>query len=466
MTDVLTKRDKVKLKLESLRIFLIIALLIFLFIYASLAVYLKYLAHDAVDQAIAKIEATDPNINNITYAHLEFSPLDFLTQQLTLKDVKFHLNNPNINVSLASLTLQHFMSFTQNPLGPFEVNFTGAEIDQFTSVYGLITTWLNNPYLYSEFSNVPAQLELNLDGSAHYLPQNNHEIDLTLTLKNKKMQLFTYQIMVNNLNLTADFFNKLPVFLSTLNQSQIMHVHYQAAINYVITPAELTSISPSFAQYLQSLGYQNLPISINGNSDYNAKDTQETYNFNLTIAQLGTLNVAINYQILNPPSLANTVNQLLGTNNNNAPNAPDLIQSAKLSYQDNSLVHRIIQNLAQTSNQSVADTQNQIITMINGFAQNLNIPQMSMIAGQLNAFILNPGTLTINLQPVTPFSMNDVANFFITQQQRNQTIQAQLAKLSGAARDKAYNAYLKQSLNAYSNFFNRIGLSIMANSNS
>lgn len=463
MNSTQNRQKSLKYKFETLRIFIIMAILVFLFIYASLSVYLKYLAREAVDSAIARIEATDPNINKINYAHLKFSPLDFFNQQLTLTGVTFHLNNPNLNISLDSLTLKHFMSFTQNPLGPFEVDFTGARIDQFTNIYGLITTWLNNPYLYSEFGNVPNQLALNLDGSANYQPGNNHEVDLMLSINNKKLQLFSYQIKVNQLNLTADFFSKLPVFLNTLQQSQIGHIQYQAAINYTVTPQEIASISPGFAQYLQNLGYQDLPISVNGNSTYNAKDTQETYHFNIAIQQLGMLNIALNYQILNPPSLANTANEILGADvNTNA--AADLIQSARLSYQDDSLMSRIIQNLATSSGQTVEATQNQLITMVNGYAQNLNIPQMTNIATQLDAFILHPGALTINLEPVTPFSLDDVANFFGAQQQRNQVLQKRLAKLTEPERTKVYNAYLQESLSAYSDFFNRIGLTVVATS--
>jgi hypothetical protein len=460
----INKRSLLKHRFEAFQVFLVVGVLVFLFIYASLGVYLKFLAREAVDQAISKIEATDPNINNIKYTRLQFSLKDFFKQQLTLSGVTFHLNNPNINVALDTLTLQHFMSFTKDPLGPFTVTFTGAHVDQFASLYGMVTTWLNNPYLYSEFGNVPNQLDLNLDGSANYLPQNNHETDLTLTLKNKNLALFTYQIKVNRLNLTAGFFNNLPVFLGALMQSEIAHIHYQANITYTVTAQEIASIAPGFSQYLQALGYQNLPITINGNSDYNAKDTQETYHFNIAVKNMGVLNTAINYQIINPPSLYTTANQLLGTNNTNT-SAPDLIQSANVSYQDNSLMSRVLEHMAQTSNQSVTTTKNALIASVNNLAQNLNLPQMNLIATQLNIFILDPQTLTVYLQPTTPFSIDDIANFFASQQQRNQAIQTRLAKLKGAARTKAYNAYSQQSMNAYSRFFNRIGLSMVANIN-
>ena len=453
-----------KSTLETLKSYLVVGVLVFLFIYASFGVYLKYLAHDAVDEAIHTIENTDPNITNIQYRHLQFSPIDFFKQQLTLKGISFHLNNPNTNVGIDALTLQHFMGFTKDPLGAFEISFKGAHVDQFTGLYGMITTWLNNPYLYSELGNVPNELELNLDGSANYIPNNNHEVDLTLTLKNKNLELFTYQIMVNHLNLTSSFFNSMPAFLSTIEQSQIMHVHYQAAIDYVITQSELGNLSPGFAQHLQNLGYQNLPLSLNGNSDYNANDTQETYHFNVAIQNMGAVTAAINYQIVNPPSLAKSIGQLLGTTNNTEALAPDLIQSATLSYQDASLVHRIIQNMAQNSGATVADTQNGIMTMINGLSQNLAIPQMTAMATALNAFILNPQNLTLTLQPTAPFSFDDIANFFVAQQQRNKVVQANLSKLSGDDRTKAYGKYLQQSFTAYSDFFNRIGLSMTANS--
>ncbi len=452
--------------LETLKSYLVVGVLVFLFVYASFGVYLKYLAHDAVDQAIHTIELTDPNISDIEYQHLQFSPIDFFEQQLTLKDISFHLNNPNTNVSIDALTLQHFMGFTKDPLGAFEIHFRGAHVDQFTGLYGMITTWLNNPYLYSELGNVPNELKLNLDGSANYIPNNNHEVDLTLTLKNKDLELFTYQIMASNLNLTSNFFNSMPAFLSTIQQSQIMHVHYQAEIDYVITQSELTNLSPGFAQYLGNLGYQNLPLSINGNSDYSAKDTQETYHFNVAIQNMGALTAAINYQIVNPPSLAKSIGQLLGTTDNNQALAPDLIQSATITYQDASLVHRVIQNMAQNSGATVADTQNGIITMINGLSQNLAIPQMTAMAMALNAFILNPQSLTLNLQPTAPFSFDDIANFFAAQQQRNQVVQNNLSKLTGDARTKAYGKYLEQSFTAYSDFFNRIGLSVTANTSS
>jgi hypothetical protein len=455
-----------KSTLETLKSYLVVGVLVFLFIYASFGMYLKYLAHDAVDQAIHTIETTDPNISNIQYRHLQFSPIDFFKQQLTLKGISFHLNNPNTNVGIDALTLQHFMGFTKDPLGAFEVNFKGAHVDQFAGLYGMITTWLNNPYLYSELGNVPNALKLNLDGSANYIPNNNHEVDLTLTLKNKNMELFTYQIMVNNLNLTPAFFNTMPAFLSIIQQSQIMHVHYQADIDYVLTPTELANLSPGFAQYLGNLGYQNLPLSIRGNSDYSAKDTQETYHFNVAIENMGALTAAINYQIVNPPSLAKSIGQLLGTTNNTQALAPDLIQSATLSYQDASLTHRIIQNMAQNSGATLADTQNGIITMINGLSRDLAIPQMNAMAMAINSFILNPQNLTLNLQPTTPFSFDDIANFFVAQQQRNQVIQQNLSKLNGDGRTKAYGSYLQQSFTAYSDFFNRIGLSVTANSNS
>lgn len=464
MDNALTKNNA-KFSWESLRVFLAIGLLVFLLLYASFGIYLKFLARQAVDQAIQKIEASDPNINQIKYGHLQFSPLDFFKQQLILSKVTFHLNNPNVNVAVDNLTLQHFMSFTRDPLGPFTIQFTGAHVDQLTSIYGLITTWVNNPYLYSEFGNIPGQLDLNLDGHVIYDPNNNHSVDLALTLKNKYFELFTYDIQVNQLNLTAGFFNRLPVFMGALMQSQIAHIHYQADIDYTINAQAIANIAPGLAQYLQSLGYQNIPLNINGNSDYNAKDTQETYHFNLAIKNMGHLAATIKYQILNPPSLYTTVNQLLGIAANNHEKAPDLIQAATLKYQDNSLVSRIIQHMAQTNGQSVSATQSGLIATINNLAQNLNLPQMNLIATQLNIFILNPQTLTLYLQPSTPFSINDIANFFAAQQQRNQTIQNRLAKLKGAARTKAFNTYSQQSLNAYSDFFNRLGLSMVANIN-
>lgn len=452
--------------LETLKSYLVVGVLVFLFIYASFGMYLKYLAHDAVDRAIHTVEMTDPNISDIQYQHLQFSPIDFFKQQLTLKGISFHLNNPNTNVGIDALTLQHFMGFTKNPLGAFEIQFKGAHVDQVAGLYGMITTWLNNPYLYSELGNVPNALKLNLDGSANYLPNNNHEVDLTLTLKNKDLQLFTYQIMVNNLNLSPDFFNSMPAFLSAIQQSQIMHVHYQADIDYVITPTELANLSPGFAQYLGNLGYQNLPLSINGNSDYNAKDTQETYHFNVAIQDMGALTAAINYQIVNPPSLAKSIGQLLGTTDNSQALAPDLIQSATITYQDASLMHRVMQNMARNSGATVADAQNGMISMINNLSKNLAIPQMTAMATALDAFILNPQSLTLNLQPTAPFSFDDIANFFAAQQQRNQVVQENLSKLTGDARTKAYGKYLEQSFTAYSDFFNRIGLSVTANSNS
>jgi hypothetical protein len=438
-------------------------LLLFLLLYIVASAYLRYVAKIAVNEAILQIENYNSNIRNIHYQYLEFSPLDFFKQQLVLKNVTFYLNNPGVNITLEALTLQKFMSLTQDPLGAFDINFTGAHVDQFTSVYGMITTWLNNPYLYGELGNVPNQLDLNINGSIHYLPQNNNEADLTFTLNNKKMALFTYQLTVAQLKLTSAFFNNMTAFLNTLRTSQILHIHYQAAINYTVTPKEISSIAPGFAVYLQNLGYQNLPLSINGNSDYSAQDTQEVYHFTVAVQDAGSLNLAINYQIVNAPSLFNTAQQLIGTANNNAAPAPDLIQSASISYQDNSLVQRVLQNMAQNSGQTYAATQNVVINTLNNLAQNLNIPQMNNITTQLRLFILNPGLLTLNINPSVPFSLNDVANFFIAQQQRNQMIQQRLLKLTGTSRNKAYATYMVNSLAAYSAFFNRIGLSVSTN---
>ena len=455
---------KFKKFLHLLRRSLMILVLVLLIVYAGLAIYVKHLAEELLNQDIMSIENLYPNITEIHYQQVQFSPIDFLKQQLSINDISFHVNSPELQVHLDQIDIKNFLSFNQDPFGPFSIRIKKLSVDQFANLYGLIAISTNSPYLYSEFGNLPNNLNLSLDGNIDYLPNDNLSTHIQLNLSANQTNIFNYQAVIAELPLNQTFFTDADCFMKAINQSQIESFNYVFHLQHNFSLAEISNVFPETANFLGELGYQSLSTDIEDDSSYNAGNANEINHLNVNIQNLGSLQSNITYQINQTPSLADNVNQWLNSTDPSVANiAINLIQSATITYQDASLMHRLLQWLAQNTGNSINNTQSMLTTLINGMAQNLNIPQINVIATQLNNFISNPGALTLGLNPAKPFALETVLAFFQTQQQRNVVIQQQLAQLPSNQRATAYQTYLTQSLNAYSNFFNRLGLSLIAN---
>lgn len=439
-----------------------IAVLVLLGVYLAFAIYLKIVSREMVVETIANIKANNPAVSDIAYGNIEFSPFDFFNETLSIRHVTVTFNNSNVILNMGQIKCVHFMGLSQNPFGSFTLSIQDAEVNSFSDLYATLTTWTNNSLLYSELANIPEVLSLNLNAMANYNgPQKN--LVLNVDIDSQTIPLLTYQVTLNHLVLSQAFFSDPVSFSNAMNAATVSQMSYSANVNAALPVNALGVLFPIAANLLQNVGYTTLPVQFQVESDYTAGQNQQAVNAKLAINNLGTLNFTGNLILGAPPSPGNFANFILNPNSTAPVEAPTLIQSASLSYTDASFVGRFLQFLATNTGQPVGTVLGTIQTNLDRFAVNLNIPQFSAIANTLSAFLANPGTLIINLNPTTPFSLDDVAHFFATQKAMNHAIQANLGKLSGSQKELFFDRYQQASTTSYSNFLNRIGLSVTAN---
>ncbi len=439
-----------------------IAVVTVLVIYLAFALYLKIVSREMVKDAIASIRANNPEINQIEYGRIGFSPFDFFKEHLSVQNLRVTFNNSNVILTIGEVDCSHFMGLNQNPFGSFDLSISDAEVNSFSDLYATLTTWTNNSLLYGELANIPEVLSLNLNATAQYNGPAQSLL-LNVNLDSQAIPLLTYQVTLTHLVLSQAFFNDPVTFSNAMNAASVSQMNYSANVNASLPVNALSVLFPIAANLLQNLGYTTLPLQFQVESDYSAGQNQQVVNAKLMVNNLGSLTFVGNLILGAAPSPGNFANFILNPDSTAAVGAPTLIQSASLSYTDASFVGRVLQFLGTTTGEPVGTILSTIQTNLDRFAMNLNIPQVSAIANTVSAFLANPGTLTVTLSPIKPFSLDDVEHFFATQKAMNHAIQANLGKVSGTQKELFFDRYQQASTAGYGNFLNRVGLSVSIN---
>lgn len=439
-----------------------IAVVVVLVVYLTFALYLKIVSRELVKEAIATIKVSNPEVNQIGYGSIAFSPFDFFKENLSVQNVRMTFNNSNVVLTIGTIDCSHFMGLNQNPFGSFTLSIEDAEVSSFSDLYATLTTWTNNSLLYGELANIPEVLNLNLNATAQYNGPAESLL-LNVNLDSQTIPLLTYQVTLTHLVLNQAFFNDPVTFSNAMNAASVSQMNYSANVNASLPVNALSALFPIAANLLHNLGYTTLPLQFQVASDYTAGQNQQAVNAQLVVNNLGSLTFVGNLILGASPSPGKFANFILNPDSTAPASTPTLIQSASLSYTDASFVGRVLQFLGTTTGEPVGTILSTIQTNLDRFAMNLNIPQVSAIANTVSAFLANPGTLTVTLNPTKPFSLDDVTHFFATQKAMNHAIQTNLGRLSGTQKELFFDRYQQASTAGYGNFLNRVGLSVSIN---
>lgn len=431
-------------------------------LYIIFAIYLKIVGREMAHQAIDSLKQSHPEIQGIEYQQVLFSPYDFFRKQIALEGITIKLNNSNAVFEIGLLRCIHFMSLKQNPLGSFTLQIQNLRVNSLPNLYTSLTTWSDSPFLYNQLEYIPNNLQISLDGEAQYQAQEQ-TLSLNLKAHEEDLSFLNYAVTLQNIKLTPLFFSNALSFSNTMNAAQVTQMAYSANINTSINTTTLQSALPIVSNLLQNMGYTTLPLHLQVDSQYAASDQMQNIQASLNINNLGAAQFQAKLIKKSPPSAGSFANFILNPSASQEESAPDFIQSASLTYTDASLINRLLQFLSATTGQSIADVQATLEDNLDQFFNTLQIPQLESIGNTLNDFITNPASLTVSLNPPSPFSTEDISHFFATQKKMNSAIQANLNKLSNTQKEVFFDRYQNASITAYSLFLNQIGLSVTAN---
>lgn len=434
----------------------------FLVLIIALSIYLKVVAKDMIRNAINNLEIFYPQISNITYQSTNFALWDFFTETLTVNNITITLNDTEAVFHIDQIKIHNFMGLKQDPYGSFELSFRNLTVNSLQDLSTTLATWSNNAYLYSELGNIPNNINLGVNGEVRY-DANPQTLGLNLGVLEDNQSILNYQTTLSPLPLSSELLSNQTNFLNALNQTAIVSSHYQLQFDETFAIADVESAFPLIGNFLQNLGYHALPVHLDAQSDYQGGQNQEIFHADINIKGLADLHLDWTLIFGAPLSPYNFANFLLNPGNPTYQENPPMIQSADITYTDQSFMNKLFNYLSTSMHQPISNIQSMIQTLITNYAQQTNIPEFTSISNELTNFIANPGTLSFNLNPAIPFSFNDVLSFFAFQQQLNTMMIENMSKLSSEQKGTLFNRYESSTAQAYSNFFHKIGLSVIAN---
>ena len=450
--------------MAKLRKYLMGLIVLVLVLYTAFALYLKILANLVVEHAIDAIRDAVPEISKIEYDRIHFYPYDFFNKKLSVDNLTVHFKDSNLTLKIDQISLTHFNSLHQNPFGSFSVSMSHLQMSSLPDLVSVLSAWNTNLPVAIQGISLPSGMSLNLSATADY-DALAHTLHVNLSaVSAPAFVLLNDQIMLNQITLSPQFFSTT-AFINAMNNANISQMNYHTDLTIDLPVSILQSSFPLPGNFLNNLGYTTLPISLQADTQYNGDNHTQTGTAQLSILNLGQF--VANWEVLvtTPPSAANLAQLLMNPDAAalvQAQSTPNLIQSAQISFTDQSFMNRFFQFLATNTNQSVAAIQTAIQSDLTGFTQNLQIPQLTAIVNTVNTFVANPSTLIIRINPITPFSINDVTTFFNTQQSLKAGVVQSLSTTPDAQKAALFNNYESTSIQTYSNFFNKIGLSVNA----
>lgn len=434
----------------------------FLILIIALSVYLKIVAKDMVRSAISNLETFYPQISNISYQSTNFALWDFFTETLTINNITIQLNDSEAVFHIDHVKVIDFMGLKQDPYGSFDLQFKNLTVNSLQDLSATLATWSNNEYLYSELGNIPSKLNLGVNGEINYQAPSQ-TVALNFAVLKANQPVFNYQTTLSPLPLSPEILSNQTTFLNTLSQTAIISSHYQVQFDEIFAIADVESAFPSIGNFLQNLGYNVLPVHIDAQSDYQGGQNQQIFHADINIKQMADLHLDWTLLFDAPLSPYNFANFLLNPGNPSFQENPPLIQSADITYIDQSFMNRLFNYLSTNMHQPISTIQNMVQTLMSTYAAQTHIPEFTSISNELSSFIANPGTLSFNLNPATPFSFNDVSTFFAQQQRLNAILVRNMSKLSPEQKATLFSRYEGATVQAYSNFFQKIGLSVISN---
>jgi len=301
-----------------------------------------------------------------------------------------------------------------------------------------------------------------MNGDFNYIASTN-TLNISLTELKKSIPFFTYQTSLSPLPLSHTFLTDPGTFLSVLDNTAIQSSHYDLNINDPLLVSDVSNTSPLLGNFLQNLNYTVLPLHMDITSDYQGGQKQETFQGNIKIQDLGDIHLEWTILFDSPPTPYNLANLILNPGTPQFKKDSVMIQSADITYTDRSFMPRLFTYLSGTMNQPVSTIQDMIQNVLTSYAAETDIPQFTSISNELSNFIANPGTLAFNLNPAKPFSLDNVATFFSKQQKLNKVLSQGMSHLSDEQKARLFKRYEATTSQAYSDFFNQIGLSVIAN---
>ncbi len=439
-------------------------LLILICFYLALAVYLKVMARHLIDDIFANIKATYPEIQTLSYQSTDFSPYDFMRHNININGITLSFNDSNVIFKIGSIHVHNFRHLQLEPFGSFDLSFQQLTVSSLSDLYTSLATWSNNSILYSQLGDIPAQLNLSMNGELHYtLPSQT--LNMNLTELQNNVSFFSYQTTLSPLPLSHDFLTNQKTFLKVLGATATQRSHYELKLDQTISVSDIANTSPLLGNFLTNLHYVSLPTHLDIESDYQGGQKQETFYANASIAQLGSVHLDWTILFDAPPSPYNMANLLLNPNHPQFKADAFLIETADITYTDQSFITRLFSYLSETMNQPVSSIQDMIQNILTSYAGETDIPEFASISNELSNFIADPGTLSFSLNPATPFGIKEVSAFFTKQEKLNTLLSQDMSNLSTTQKAALFDRYEKITAEAYSNFFNRIGLSVQANDN-
>lgn len=437
--------------------------ILLIFTYIGLTVYLKIIAKNLMHTSIQNIETLYPQIQNISYESSRFTPYDLLTENLNISNITIRFKQSSTIWHIDHIKVHNFMGLKKNPFGSFDLSFNHLTVNSAQNLYPFIIPLGNS---YNQLTAIPALSHPMLNGELNYNAPA-HQLTLSLHQFINNTPILNLQMTLNSLSLNRKMLSNQTAFLNAMSAATISNLNYQLNFDQIFTLKDIANQFPTLGFFLQNLGYTTLPVHIDLTSNYQGGQNQEDFHADINIRQFGQL--ALNWTLLYsaPLSPYNLASYFFNTENSNMPEVPPLIQSANMTYTDQSFINRLFNYLANLTQQPVATIQTEIQNILLSYAAQTNIPEFTSISNAIANFIANPGSITFNFNPAIPFGFNTISDFFAAQQQLNNFLNsANMNNLTGEQRDALFDRYKTVTSQAYSAFFNKIGLSVITNSGS
>lgn len=250
------------------------------------------------------------------------------------------------------------------------------------------------------------------------------------------------------------------LFLTALSHAVVLNAHDQINVDETFSISDILNTQPLLGAFLQNLGYTSLPVHVNATSDYAGGENQQAFQADMNISELGDFALKWRLQLDSPPSAYRFVYYMFYGAPPPIRVNPPLIAAATLVYTDESFMNHVFTYLAKTFNEAPMDIQTNISHILTAYADEINNPALASAVNEIAKFIASPQTLTITLTPASPFRFQDITDFLNSQQELNAILIHTVGTLSAKQKAVLFNRYEAATSQAYTTFFQRIGLNI------
>lgn len=446
---------------KALRASLLGIVIAILAIYIGGTFYAKHMANQKVDNIISILTKNySKTIQAIHYQSIDANFFTLFNDDLAINGLSVQFTQqPDNPLHIAQVEITHY---DQTQAGiPLEFTLRLKQV-QFDSFKRILMAVAQREDTTTYLSLLPIGINPAMNISAVY-EASSQSLNFKYSLSNQGQTLLQSNLVLNQLVIKESLLNSPgDAFLTALDSAAIVSGKDKLSYHNNLDQEALVNTHGHIAQLLKDLGYKTTQLDISGTGDYNSDTQKSQFTLQVSLENGGVLNQHVEYTYTKPRTMHNLVSFIRSGNYPSGTENDAKLAVFMVDYQDQSLVSRIINMIAQNAQQSPGDVTNMLVTSLTQTAAGENVPQFKTALQQFANFINKPNLITLIVHPAKPYSINAI-NTFITDRFKEETaFNKSLAKVDPADRLAQYQAHQQARDAKLSKFLTQLGFSVLA----